>query len=103
MGPFHTVPDVSRWLQVGSVRPTLERQIFINDFHKSCSNKSWCWLAAQRSPRVSHPWTYRAWEGRELSSFTDSGARLEKEGYSSCSRLSSHGSAKLAVKLKSSL
>lgn len=52
---LQTFPDISKGLQVGSVKPTLEPQIFNNNFHKS-----WCLLAGRRNPRASHPWTYSA-------------------------------------------
>lgn len=49
---LQTFPDISKGLQVGSARPTLEPQIFNNNFHKS-----WCLLAGRRNSRASHPWT----------------------------------------------
>lgn len=93
---LQTFPDISKGLQVGSARPTLEPQIFNNNFHKS-----WCLLAGRKNPRASHPWTYGAWAGRELP-FHRRRSKLG-EGKTFCSRSSSHGSAKLVVKLKSSL
>lgn len=103
-GPYLS-PNLPRHQQGspgGISKAHLKPQIFINNFHKSYSTKSWCLLAARRNPHESHPWIYGV-ALRKAESCPLSQTKVKAgEGGIFWSRSSSHRSAKLVVKLKSS-